>query len=97
MQATAEEAAAKASAIAAGTPSEPIESPSELAPSDRIEDSDKEGATKAPQPIAGQESSQCAEFLAVSILDMQSIYGMICLGSVAFQTTLFVKMAILKR
>ncbi|CAK0786390.1 hypothetical protein CVIRNUC_009603 [Coccomyxa viridis] len=51
-KATAEEAAAKASAIAADTPSEPIESPSELAPSDRIEDSDKEGATKTPQPIA---------------------------------------------
>lgn len=61
MQVTAASTAAKASDIAAGTPSEPIESPSELAPSDRIEDSDKEAATKAPQPIAGQEPSQCTE------------------------------------
>ena len=32
--------------------SEAIESPSQMAASDRIEDSDKEGAAKAPQPIA---------------------------------------------
>ena len=67
VQATAEGTSAKASAIAAGTPSEPIESPSELAPSDRIEDSDKEGATRAPQPIAGQEASHRAEFLTQSL------------------------------
>ena len=64
VQATADKAAAKASATAAGTPLEPIESPSEPAASDKIEDSDKEGAIKAPQPIAGQEPPQCADFLS---------------------------------
>ena len=83
MQATAEEAAAKASAIAADTPSEPIESPSELAPSDRIEDSDKEGATKTPQPIAGQEPSQYTE----AYIQYPRAH---CLGSVAVISDYFV-------
>ena len=50
MQAAAAEAqpAAKAAEPAA----EALESPSQMAASDRIEDSDKEGAAKAPQPIA---------------------------------------------
>jgi len=48
-------AAAEASPVAktAEPPAEAIESPSQMAASDRIEDSDKEGAAKAPQPIAG--------------------------------------------
>ena len=51
MQAAADEAQPKASA-APEEAAEAVESPSQMAASDRIEDSDKEGAAKAPQPIA---------------------------------------------
>ena len=53
MQAAAAEAQPNAKASAAPVEAaEAVESPSQMAASDRIEDSDKEGAAKAPQPIA---------------------------------------------